>query len=167
MEKCTNSVDIFRSCCTTKKMMDINKANLLGTITGLIILVSCILIFISRLLGYSRIEYWLGTIFILTSLPITFLLIKANEFRRPTIYYIQLSILLAFILSELFLDYILKVNFRNTRWMVIIYATFFFAATGGIIGIASQSGKIYSLVSIILFFIMAFLAFYQRVKTGM
>jgi hypothetical protein len=106
-------------------------------------------------------------IFILTSLPIIYLLFKANEFHRPTIYYIQLGVMLTFILVELFLDYLFKVDFRNTRWMVIAYATLFFAATGGMIGIASLSGKIYSILSIVLFLILMFLAFFQRVKTGM
>lgn len=147
--------------------MDVNKANYLGTFIGLTILVSSILIFIFRLLGFSRIEHWIGMVFILTSLPIIFLLVKADEFHRPMIYYIQLGVMLTFILIELFLDYILKVDFRNTRWLVISYATLFFAATGGMIGIASLSGKSYSIISIILFFIMTFLAFFQRVKTGM
>jgi len=147
--------------------MDINKANYLGTIIGLTILVSSILIFIFRLLGFSKIEYWIGMVFILTFLPIIFLLFKANEFHRPMIYYIQLGLMLTFILVELFLDYIFKVDFRKTGWIVISYATLFFAATGGMIGLASLSGKPYSIISIILFFIMTFLAFFQRIKTGM
>jgi len=147
--------------------MGIDKADYLGTIIALIILTACNLIFIFRLLGFSKIEYWIGMIFILTSLPIIYLLFKANELNRPTIYYIQLGVMLTFILVELFLDYIFKVDFRNTRWMIIAYAALFFAATGGMIGIASLSGKIYSIISIILFLIMTFLAFFQRVKTGM
>jgi len=157
------------TCCvlTTQEIMDINKANYLGTFLGLTIIVSSILIFIFRLLGFSKIEYWIGMVFISTSLPIIFLLFKANEFQRPAIYYIQLGIMLTFIVVELFLDYVLKVDFRNTRWMVISYVTLFFAATGGMIGIASLSGKSYSIISIILFLIMTFLAIFQRVKTGM
>jgi len=42
--------------------------------------------------------------------------------------------------------------------------TLFFAATGGLIGLASQAGKSWTIISIILFFIMAGLAFYQRAK---
>jgi len=106
-------------------------------------------------------------LFLLTFIPIVFLLLNANELQRPTIYYIQLGLMLAFIVVEFLLDYLFKVNFRNTRWMVITYVTLFFAATGGMIGIASLSGKIYSVIAIILFLIMIFLAFYQRVKTGM
>jgi hypothetical protein len=147
--------------------MDIIKANYLGTITALIILFTCNLIFVFRLLGLSKIEYYTGILFIITSLPVVYLLFTANEFHRPTIYYVQLGIMLTFIVVEFLLDYLFKINFRDTRWMVITYAMLFFAATGGMIGVASLSGRIYSIISILLFLIMTFLAFYQRVKTGM
>ena len=147
--------------------MNINKVNYFGTYIALIILITCNLIFLFRLIGNSKTEYWLGVLFLLTFIPIVFLLLTANDLHRPTIYYIQLGLMLAFITVEFLLDYLFKVNFRNTRWMVITYATLFFAATGGMIGIASLSGKIYSLIAIILFLIMTFLAFFQRVKTGM
>ena len=147
--------------------MDIIKANYLGTISALIILITCNLIFVFRLLGLSKIEYYAGILFIITSLPVVYLLFIANEFHRPAIYYIQLGIMLTFIVVEFLLDYLFKFNFRDTRWMVVTYAMLFFAATGGMIGIASLSGRIYSIISILFFLIMTFLAFYQRAKTGM
>ncbi len=147
--------------------MDIIKANYFGTIIALIILISSNLILIFRLLGFPKIEYWLGVLFILTFFPILYLLITANGFHRPAIYYVQLGIMLTFIVVEFFLDYLFKVNFRHTRWMVITYVTLFFAATGGMIGIASLSGKIYSIIAVLLFLIMTFFAFFQRIKTGM
>jgi len=141
--------------------------NCFGTYLVLLILITSILIFLFRLWGNPRIEYWLGVLFLLTSVPIVFLILIAKELQRPPIYYIQLGLMLVFILVEFLLDYFLKVNFRNTRWMVIMYATLFFASTGGMIGIASLSGKAFSIIAIILFLIMTFLAFFQRVKTGM
>jgi hypothetical protein len=52
--------------------------------------------------------------------------------------------------------------------MVTGFATLFFAATGGrMIGIASLMGKTYSLVTIVMFSLLGFLAVYQRIKTGM
>jgi hypothetical protein len=75
--------------------------------------------------------------------------------------------MLAFMIAELLLVYVFKVDFRGTRWMVISYTMLFFAGTGGMIGVAAQSGKLYSIIAICLFFIMTGLAFYQRSKTGM
>ena len=147
--------------------MDITKANILGTYLALIVLILCSLIFIFRLLGLSKIEHLLGIIFLLTSLPITYLLLTAGQFQRPTIYYVQIGIMLVFMIVELILDYLFNFDFRHTKWMVITYAMLFFAATGGMIGIASLSGKPYSIIAIFLWLIMAFLAFFQRYKTGM
>ena len=75
--------------------------------------------------------------------------------------------MITFILVELLLDYVLKIDFRHTQGMVIFYVTLFFASTGGMIGIASLAGKFWTILSVILFLIMAGLAFYQRAKTGL
>ncbi len=146
--------------------MDIYKANFLGTFIALMILIISNLIFVFRILDLSKTAYWAGVIFLLTSLPIMYLLFTANDFDRPTIYYIQLGIMLTFIIVELLFDYLFKINFRDTRWVLVTYVTLFFAATGGMIGVASLSGKTYSIIAIILFLIMTFLAFFSRIKTG-
>jgi hypothetical protein len=69
--------------------------------------------------------------------------------------------------KELLLDYVFKVDFRNTQWIAIAYAILLFSGTGSMIGVAAHSGKIYVIISVCLFFLMAILAFYQRSKTGM
>ena len=61
--------------------------------------------------------------------------------------------IILFLIVELLLDYIFQLDFRNVRWMLITYVTLFFAATGGMIGIASNGGKLWTIISVILFFI--------------
>ncbi len=147
--------------------MDIIKLNQLGAYVAIFILLTTIFIFIFRLLNLQIEEYWMGIAFMLSAIPLVYLIITAVQFDRPTLYFIQLGIMISFIVAELFLDYILKVDFRHTKWMAISYVMFFFAGAGGMIGIASQAGKHWTIVSIILFFIMTGLAFYQRAKTGL
>ena len=103
----------------------------------------------------------------LAAFPLLYFLFSAAALGRPSIYYIQLFVMIGFIILELVLDYILKVEFRQVRWTAIAYVMFFFAGTGGMIGIASLAGKPWSVISIVLFLIMAALAFYQQAKTGM
>jgi hypothetical protein len=51
--------------------------------------------------------------------------------------------------------------------MVIAYVTFFFAATGGLLGLVSQvKDRLWLIISVFLFFIMAVLAFISRAVTG-
>jgi len=147
--------------------MDINKINSLGAILSVTIIILCLLIFIMRLGNVQATEYWLGIVLLLTSIPLSYLLFTANQFSRPPIYYIQIILMITFLVVELLLDYIFKVQFRNTNWMVILYVTLFFAGTGGMIGIASHAGKIWTIIMVILFLNLVALAFFQRAKTGM
>ena len=147
--------------------MDIYRLNILGAFVAIFILLTSSLIFIFRLTNQQAAGYWTGTAFMLTAIPIVYLIYLSTNFERPTLYYVQLGLMIGFIITELLVDYIFKVEFRNTKWMVISYVTFFFASTGGMIGVASQAGKFWSISTVILFLIMTALAFIQRAKTGL
>ncbi|MCP3925232.1 MAG: hypothetical protein GY714_21885, partial [Desulfobacterales bacterium] len=110
--------------------MELEKINLLGAYLALFILITSSLIFIFRLLNLGIAEYWTGIAFMITAIPLAYLFYSSTNFERPTLYYIQLGLMLGFIMIELLLDYILEVDFRHTKWMTISYAMFFFASTG-------------------------------------
>jgi len=141
--------------------------NLIGAITALCLLVLTILVFIFRLYKFESAEFVSGLLFILCAVPLVFLLFQAQNFDRPSLYYIQVILILIFILAEFLLDYVFKVDFRHTQWMVVTYVTIFFASMGGMIGVASQAGKSFTIAAVALFLIMTILAFYQRAKTGL
>lgn len=147
--------------------MAFDKLNLFGAILAVVIISSVILIFIFRLLNLPKVEYWIGAVLMLSILPLFYLLLTASGLNRPSIYYLQLILMILFLFLELLLDYVLKIEFRQTRWMVITYVMIFFAGTGGMIGVASLAGKGWMICTVILFLTMAILAFYQRAKTGM
>ena len=71
-----------------------------------------------------------------------------------------------FLLFELIVDHILRLDFRSIQWAVVPYVMFFFGATGGMIGIAAQAGKPWAVVTSLIFLIMAALAFVQHSMTG-
>lgn len=143
------------------------KTNLIGAVTAVAFFVSAILVFVSRLAGRPRFEFWLGIFELLLAIPLLYLLIKAPSQGRPVLYYIQLGAILLWLLVELLLDFIFKIDFRQVRWMVITYVVLFFAGAGGLLGIASNAGKPWSIIAIILFLVMAVLTFVQRAVTGM
>ena len=145
----------------------IDKVNILGAVVSVVILVLSILIFVFRLSNHNELEYWLGIVFILTAIPLLYMLYTAGQLERPVLYYIQVIAILVFIVVELLLDYIFKVEFRGVRWMAIAYVMVFFAGTGGLIGIASLAGRAFGYTAIVLFLTMTALAFWQRAKTGM
>jgi hypothetical protein len=146
--------------------MGVEKLNILGAYLALFIFTSSILIFIFRLLNQENLEYWTGIAFVLTAIPLCYLLFTSLNTQRSSLYIIQLALMLGFVILELFVDYILKLEFRSVKWMAITYTVFFFSSTGGMIGVASEAGKGWSISAIILFLIMFALAFVQRAKTG-
>jgi hypothetical protein len=143
------------------------RVNLLGAAVTIAIYSFSILTFASRLLGNTELGWWFGVPLLLTSLPLSYLLFQAPKLKRRAIYYVQISLMIAFLIVELILDYILRVDFRHTQWVVICYVTLFFGATGGMLGVASPAGRKWKLAAVALFFVMAVLAFVQRAVTGL
>jgi hypothetical protein len=148
--------------------MQIRNANILGAVVSIVILCLCNLIFIFRLSGRQNVEYWLGWALILMILPLVFLLIDAKQLPRPTIYFVQIVLMISFLIMELFLDYIFKLEFRmSITWLTIIYIVLFYAATGGMIGLAANAGTIWIVAAVFLFFTMVILSLIQRSITGL
>ena len=143
-----------------------DKLDLLGAITAHIILISSIITFASRLIFDLRPGHWVGIPLLLMVFPLSYLLFRAPEFNRPLLYYIQISIMLAWIIVLFLVDYLFRYDFRQTQWMVISFVMFYFAGAGGMIGIAALAGRSWMISAIILFFISAVLAYIQRAVTG-
>ena len=145
----------------------VEKTNVLGAVVAIAFYVSAILVFSFRLLGRPQYGHWIGYFEFLLAVPLIYLLVKAPQLEQPALYYIQIGCMLAWLVVEALLDYILKIDFRNVRWMVISYVILFFAGSGGMLGLASKAGHGWSISAIILFAIMAILTFVQRAVTGM
>jgi hypothetical protein len=143
------------------------RLDLLGAWVAQAIFTLSILVFVSRLAEKPEWEYWLGLALLLTALPLGYLLVRAPGHQRPPLYYIQIGLMLAYLAVQLVLDYVLQVEFRQVRWAVIAYVMLFFGGTGGMIGVASAAGKPWMALSVVLFLVMAVLAFVQRAVTGM
>jgi hypothetical protein len=142
------------------------KINLLGALVAIAFYISASLVFIFRLLHKPQYGYWIGFFEFLLAVPLIYLLLTAPGLHRPVLYYIQIGCMLAWLVVEALLDYILKVDFRNVRWIVISYVVLFFAGTGGMLGVASHAGRSWSIPAILLFLVMAVLTFVQRAVTG-
>jgi hypothetical protein len=145
----------------------LNRTNLLGALVATGLYLSATLVFVLRLLGRPQYARWVGSIELLLALPLTYLLLTARQLNRPVLYTIQVGLMLAWLLVELLLDYILRAEFRSVRWMVIGYVVLFFAGAGGMLGVAARAGQGWTTLAGILFLVMAALAFIQRAITGM
>lgn len=142
------------------------KLDLLGAIVAHIIFISSIITFSARIIFKLQPGHRVGTPILLMAFPLGYLLIMAPRFDRPVLYYVQLTIILLYLITLFLVDYIFHYDFRQTQWMVISYVMFAFAGMGGMIGIASHAGRGWTISAIILFLISAILAFVQRAITG-
>jgi uncharacterized integral membrane protein len=123
--------------------------------------------FTARILGWLEIGRWTSIISSLVIIPLIYLFAVGLKTDRRMIYFVWLVLMILFSLFELIVDNMLEVDFRSVQWAVIPYVMFFFAATGGMIGVAAQAGKAWSISTSMVFIVMAILAFVQRGITGL
>ena len=142
-------------------------ASLVGAITANVYMLVIIAVFVSRILGWLEIGRWIGIASSLVLIPLIYLFVIGLKTDRPKIYFVWLALMVLFALFELVVDQILRIDLRSAQWTVVPYVMCFFAATGGMIGVASQEGKSWAITTVTVFFIMAILAFVQRGTTGL
>ena len=141
--------------------------NLIGAITANVYMLLVIAIFIARIFGRLQIGHWIGIVSSLILIPLIYLFIIGLKTDRRMIYFVWVVLMILFSLFELIVDQILRVDFRSVQWAVVPYVMFFFAATGGMIGVAAQAGKRWTILTCVIFLVMAVLAFVQRGITGL
>ena len=143
-----------------------NRIAIFGAIVAHIIFISSIATFLSRLFLGIQPGHWIGIPLLLMAFPLAYLLIKAPSQKQTFIYYVQTGTMLFWIIILFLIDYVFKVDFRQTQWMVIAFVVLYFAGLGGMIGVASKAGRGWTISAVILFFVAGILAFVQRVVTG-
>ncbi len=146
-------------------MMQMNLV-FLGAIVAHVVFVSSIITFACRMLFRLQPGHWVGIPILLMAFPLGYLLLRAPEFNRPFLYYVQISTMLVWLIVLFLVDYVLKYDFRQTQWMVISFVVLAYAGLGGMIGIAALAGRGWTISAIILFLVVAVLGFVQRAVTG-
>jgi hypothetical protein len=142
------------------------QVDLVGAITTNVYMLLIIAMFAARISGQSTVGRWIGITSTLVIFPLIYLFI-AGRSDKPVIYFVWLGLMIAFALFELVADQILKIDLRSSLRTIVPYVMFFFAATGGMIGVAGQAGKAWTIGTSIVFLVMAVMAFVQRKVTGL
>ena len=148
-------------------VVPVRTADLIGAITANGYMLLVIALCIARIVGRPELGHWIGLTSFLVVIPLTYLFVTELHADRRMIYFVWLGLMILFALVELIIDHILNLDFRNVQWAVVAYVMFFFGATGGMIGLAAQAGTLWAIVTVVIFLIMAALAFIQRAVTGL
>ena len=123
-----------------------------------------VIIFLSRAAGATRSSIvgliWVGFIVVLS------IVVFLNVRGRREWWTIALpALLIAFLILELILDYILQIDFRSTR-LLGPYLLLYYAAILGMIGYSFQIGKLYGFITLLTYFINQIATFYSYFQVG-
>jgi hypothetical protein len=143
----------------------IESSSLVGAISSIAYFLCIIAVFAFRLAGKTKVSRRIGLASTLIVVPLIYLFVSAFRTNPPSIYYFWVGLAIVFVIVELLVDYTFKIEFRAIKWATILYVVAFFAATGGMIGIARQAGERWTIAAGVIFIVMGILAFFQRKKT--
>ena len=120
-------------------------------------------VFLARARGFERTEYVLGLAVVAMAMPVI-TIVLLNIMHQRDFWTIVLPLpLILYCLVELLLDYILKLDFRNTG-LVWLYIPIFYLGLWGMIGYAFLIGRIYGFITLATYFISLFATWYGHTR---
>ncbi|MAG36867.1 MAG: hypothetical protein CL878_11585 [Dehalococcoidia bacterium] len=122
-------------------------------------------ILISRPRGLERVESVLGLVVIALAVPTAAAVVLNLLDRREWWTVVLPSLLVAFLLVELFLDYILKLDFRNTA-LLWPYLGIYYLALMAMIGYSFGIGRPYGFATLTTYFVNLFATWYSYSQVG-
>ena len=124
-----------------------------------------VVIFISRARGSSDHVIIVGWVWVFFILALTGVVVLNIKNGREWWTYVLPLILIAFLVLEIVLDYILKIEFRTTR-LLGPYLLLYYAAIFGMIGYSFRIGKMYGFITLMTYFINQIATFYSYSLVG-
>jgi hypothetical protein len=147
-----NDRDLYRSVDLTVFSI----ANLMNIIM--------VLIFLARARGMAQINI-IGVIWVAFIVVLSIVVFLNVRSRRKWWTIVLPSLLIAFLILEIILDYILRIDFRSTR-LLGPYLLLYYLALFGMIGYSFQIGKKFGFVTLVTYFINQIATFYSYFQVG-
>jgi len=122
-------------------------------------------IFLSRPKGLKRVEYVLGIVQIAFIPPLVATVVINASQGRAWWFVVLPALLVAFLIVELLLDYVLKLEFRTTR-LLGPYLLLYYLALMGMIGYAFLVSETYGFITLITYFMNLFATWYSYSRVG-
>lgn len=120
-------------------------------------------VFLARARGFERTEYILGLAVVALALPVITIVVLNIMHQRDWWMIVLPLPLILYCLVELLLDYILKLDFRNTG-LVWLYITIFYLGLWGMIGYAFLIDRIYGFITLVTYFISLLATWYGHTR---
>ncbi|MBN2558128.1 MAG: hypothetical protein JXB33_05165 [Clostridia bacterium] len=133
-----------------------------GAVTAAAVYFCAAMVFAFKLARMPRAVFWAGLAEFMMIIPLGYLFISGFENDRPFAYFLQTGLMISWLCMMLMADYIRQTDFRKTKWKVISFTVWFFAATAGMLGIAARAGGAWLAAAIVMFAAMVVLTFTQN-----
>ena len=122
-------------------------------------------IFLGRCKKLDKLEFILGIIIVLTIFPVGFIMILNFTGSREWWTFVLPIPLLLFLIVELIFDYILKLDFRNTK-LLWPYLVLYYLGLWGMIGYSFLINNIFGFITLGSYFLNLFATWYSYSKVG-
>jgi len=122
-------------------------------------------IFLARSNGWTRVEYVLGLVLIALALPLSGAVVLNLISKREWWTAVLPILLILFLMTELVLDYILKLDFRNTS-LLGPYLGIYYLGLMGMIGYSFLMGRGYGFVTLSTYFLNLLVTWYAYAQVG-
>lgn len=122
-------------------------------------------VFLSRPAGRRDVERVAGLASMALGLPLAFAAAWNASAARATWTVVLPALLVAFLLVELLLDYVLKIDFRHTR-LLGPYLLLYYVALMGMIGYAFLTEPMYGAITLVTYFVNLGATAYSYAKVG-
>ena len=123
-----------------------------------------VVIFLSRIKGLPRLEV-VGLVWVAFIILLTIVVVLNIKSKREWWEIVLPLLLSAFLVLEVILDYVLKVDFRNTR-LLWPYLLMYYLSIMGMIGYSFRIGKAYGFVTLATYFLSQIAALYSYFNVG-
>ncbi len=133
-------------------------------IANLLNLILC-LIFLNRALWAPEWEHWIGYGTIVMAFPLAAIAVVNLTGNRSWAFWVLPLVMVAYLVIEFILDYLLKFNFRQTAWLGPYLLTYYLALFA-MIGYAFLVGRPYGFVTLVTYFINLAATFYSYTRVG-
>jgi len=124
-----------------------------------------VVIFLSRVRGLLRLERVIGLCLIFMALPVALAGVYNAVAGREWWFVVLPFLLVAFLLVELVLDYLLKINFRQTR-LLGPYLLLYYAALMGMVGYTFLVRELFGFITLVTYFLQLGATWYSYRKVG-
>lgn len=145
--------------------MDLASLDLILCVTANLVNLLMVGIFLSRTKGLKRVEFWLGLGLEMLALPLIIAVIL-NVIEGRELWFSILPLpLIVFLIVELWLDYLLKLDFRRSGFLGP-YLILYYLGLMGMIGYAFLVSKVWGFGTLVTYFLNLIVTWYSYKKVA-